>query len=234
MSTMPNAASPAALPRRDQIRREAARLFAARGFQGVSVDEIGEAVGISGPALYRHFPGKDAMLADLLVGISERLLAEGRRRVAAGRETGAAGALDDLITGHVDFALDDRDLITLHDRELLHLKEEDRHNVRRLQRGYVELWVEEVRRAYPALAGAAAEPVARATVHAVFGLINSTPHSAGPPVVDGERVGLSRVGMAALLSRLARGAFAAGAGAGVSVSTSTSALEEVPQNPPLR
>jgi AcrR family transcriptional regulator len=199
-----------ALSRRDQIRREAARLFAARGFQGVGVDEIGEAVGISGPALYRHFSGKDAMLADLLVGISERLLAEGRRRAAAAAD--ASSALAALIAGHVDFALDDRDLITLHDRELLHLKEEDRHRVRRLQRSYVELWVEVVRESFPALAEPEAEPVARAAVHAVFGLINSTPHSAGPAVVDGDRAGLSRDGMAALLRSLAQGAFTSAAG----------------------
>ncbi|MEV4561102.1 helix-turn-helix domain-containing protein [Kitasatospora sp. NPDC049285] len=223
---MPNRPAAPALPRRDQIRKEAARLFAARGFLGVGVDEIGKAVGISGPGLYRHFAGKDAMLADLLVGISERLLEEGRRR--AGEATGPQAALDALIVGHVDFALDDRDLIILHDRELLHLKEEDRRRVRRLQRGYVELWVEVVREAFPALAAAEAAPVARAAVHAVFGLLNSTPHSAArqPAAVapsaasaalaatsesSADRTGLSRDSMAALLCALAQGAFVAAA-----------------------
>lgn len=206
---MSNVQTASALPRRDQIRREAARLFAARGFLGVGVDEIGKAVGISGPGLYRHFSGKDAMLADLLVGISERLLEEGRRRV--GEADSAAGALDALIGGHVEFALDDRDLIILHDRELLHLKEEDRRRVRRLQRGYVELWVEVVREAFPALATPEAGPVARASVHAVFGLINSTPHSAGPQSADGDRSGLPRDAMAVLLHSLAHGAFVAAA-----------------------
>ncbi|MER5866800.1 TetR/AcrR family transcriptional regulator [Kitasatospora sp. NPDC002040] len=197
---MPNVPAAPAVPRRDQIRKEAARLFAARGFLGVGVDEIGKAVGISGPALYRHFPGKDAMLADLLIGISERLLEEGRRR--AGEATAPNGALDALIVGHVDFALDDRDLITLHDRELLHLKEEDRRRVRRLQRSYLELWVEVVRQTYPGLAEPTAESTARTAVHAVFGLLNSTPHSA-------DRTGLSRGAMAALLRGLAQGAFVA-------------------------
>ncbi len=215
MGSMSNVPAASALPRRDQIRKEAARLFAARGFLGVGVDEIGKAVGISGPGLYRHFAGKDAMLADLLIGISERLLEEGRRRAGeAAGDAGAAGApdaLDALIGGHVEFALDDRDLITLHDRELLHLKEEDRRRVRRLQRGYVELWVEVVREAFPPLADPAEEPVARAAVHAVFGLLNSTPHSLGPNVAHGERTGLPRDGMAALLHGLAQGAFAAAA-----------------------
>ncbi|PJN22928.1 TetR/AcrR family transcriptional regulator [Kitasatospora sp. CB02891] len=212
---MPNRSAAPVLPRRDQIRKEAARLFAARGFLGVGVDEIGKAVGISGPGLYRHFAGKDAMLADLLVGISERLLEEGRRR--AGAADGPQAALDSLIDGHIDFALDDRDLIILHDRELLHLKEEDRHRVRRLQRGYVELWVAVVREAFTALAAAEAEPVARAAVHAVFGLLNSTPHSAAPQAAPAElaaeRAGLSREAMAALLRALAQGAFVAAAAA---------------------
>jgi AcrR family transcriptional regulator len=60
--------------RREQLLATAADLFAARGFHGVSVAEIGAAVGISGPALYKHFPGKDAILAEMLVAISEELL----------------------------------------------------------------------------------------------------------------------------------------------------------------
>ena len=63
----------------------AARLFAERGFHGVSVGDIGKAVGVSGPALYKHFDSKDAVLAEMLVAISERLLAEGQERVARGR-----------------------------------------------------------------------------------------------------------------------------------------------------
>ncbi|GHJ37360.1 TetR/AcrR family transcriptional regulator [Streptomyces sp. TS71-3] len=182
--------------RRDQILKEAARLFAERGFHGVGVDEIGAAVGISGPGLYRHFAGKDAMLAELLVGISGQLLTGGKRRVAdAGG--GPHAVLDSLIEGHIDFAIDDRPLITLHDRELDRLRDSDRKLVRQLQRQYVELWVEVVRRAYPRLA----EPEARACVHAVFGLLNSTPHLSGPGTLPG------RGETAALLHRLARGAF---------------------------
>ncbi|WP_069811248.1 SACE_7040 family transcriptional regulator [Streptomyces sp. TP-A0874] len=203
--------------RREQILREAARLFAERGFHGVGVDEIGAAVGISGPGLYRHFAGKDAMLAELLVGISERLLEGGRQRVAGAADEGsevegaaadrsAEAVLDSLIDGHIDFALDDRPLITLHDRELDRLRDADRKLVRQLQRQYVELWVDVVRRVYPALA----EAEARASVHAVFGLLNSTPHLGRPGALPG------RTATAALLHRLARGAFGAAASAGQS------------------
>ncbi|MER6626935.1 TetR/AcrR family transcriptional regulator [Streptomyces sp. NPDC000987] len=191
--------------RRDQILKEAARLFAERGFHGVGVDEIGAAVGISGPGLYRHFPGKDAMLAELLVGISGQLLTGAKRRLKEADGTAGAGAvLDSLIEGHIDFALDDRPLITLHDRELDRLRDSDRKLVRQLQRQYVELWVEVVREVYPGLA----EPVARSAVHSVFGLLNSTPHLGRPGSLPG------RGATATLLHRMARGAFAAAAADG--------------------
>lgn len=198
------AARVAAPTRREQILKEAARLFAERGFHGVGVDEIGAAVGISGPGLYRHFPGKDAMLAELLVGISERLLAGGQLRVSedASGDSSPEALLDALIEGHIDFALDDRPLITLHDRELDRLRDTDRKQVRRLQREYVEVWVAVVRDLYPELP----EHEARATVHAVFGLLNSTPHLGRPGALPG------RADTAALLHRLARGAFAAAGG----------------------
>ncbi|UQA95300.1 SACE_7040 family transcriptional regulator [Streptomyces halobius] len=195
---MSNAHVPAPTSRREQILKEAARLFAERGFHGVGVDEIGAAVGISGPGLYRHFAGKDAMLAELLVGISERLLAGGRMRIAESGETPEA-VLDALIDGHIDFALDDRPLITLHDRELDRLREADRKRVRQLQRQYVELWVEVVRRVHPG----PSEAQARAAVHAVFGLLNSTPHLGRPGALPG------RTEAAELLHRLALGAFGA-------------------------
>ncbi|MCM3296889.1 SACE_7040 family transcriptional regulator [Streptomyces pseudogriseolus] len=201
--------------RREQILKEAARLFAERGFHGVGVDEIGAAVGISGPGLYRHFAGKDAMLAELLVGISESLLTGAKRRLAEAGVAGVAGVggapdgvgpeavLDSLIEGHIDFALDDRPLITLHDRELDRLRDADRKLVRQLQRQYVELWVGVVRRLYPDLG----EPAARSAVHSVFGLLNSTPHLTRPGSLP------DRAGTAELLHRMARGAFAAAAGA---------------------
>ncbi|MEU9012953.1 TetR/AcrR family transcriptional regulator [Streptomyces sp. NPDC048479] len=184
--------------RREQILKEAARLFAERGFHGVGVDEIGAAVGISGPGLYRHFAGKDAMLAELLVGISERLLSGGRLRVEEA-DADPEVLLASLIDGHIDFALDDRPLITLHDRELDRLRDSDRKLVRQLQRQYVELWVAAVRELHPEVP----EAEARAAVHAVFGLLNSTPHlgsyGSGLP---------GRAATETLLRRLAHGAFA--------------------------
>ena len=158
--------------RRDQILAAAADLFARYGFHGVGIDDIGAAVGISGPALYRHFRSKDAMLAEMLTGISDKLLLGGRSRV------GAAGdphdALDALVRWHVEFALTNSALITVHMRDLDSLAAADHHRVRESQRGYVEVWVDVLCKVRPDLD----EPTARAASHAVLGLINSTPYSA--------------------------------------------------------
>ena len=66
--------------RREQILDTAAALFAERGFHGVSIADLGAACGVSGPALYKHFRGKQAILSEMLVSISEELLREGRHR----------------------------------------------------------------------------------------------------------------------------------------------------------
>ena len=175
--------------RREQILQAAAQLFAERGSRAVGVDDVGAAVGVTGPAIYRHFASKDAMLAEMLLRISERLLAGGSGRVAAAGDD-AAAQLRALIAFHVDFALDNPALITVQDRDLGSLAETDAAQVRRLQRRYVEVWVTVLARLHPAADAAAC----RARAHAVFGLINSTPHSAGR---------LSRPAMAALLGEMA-------------------------------
>ncbi|TFV78176.1 TetR/AcrR family transcriptional regulator [Blastococcus sp. CT_GayMR19] len=175
--------------RRDEILRAAAQLFAERGSRAVGVDDVGAAVGVTGPAIYRHFASKDAMLAEMLLRISETLLAGGTDRVADVGDD-AATQLRALIAFHVDFALDNPALITVQDRDLGSLPDGDAAQVRRLQRRYVEVWVAVLARLRPE-AGAA---LCRARAHAVFGLINSTPHSAGR---------LPRHGMAALLADMA-------------------------------
>ncbi len=68
--------------RRSALLAAAARLFAERGFDGVTLEEIGAAAGVSGPAVYRHLAGKQALLGAILVDVSERLL-RGGREVAA-------------------------------------------------------------------------------------------------------------------------------------------------------
>ena len=162
-------------PRRQQILDVAADLFAARGFHGVSVAELGSACGITGPALYKHFESKDAMLAEMLVSISETLLAEGRSRVAGA--DGPREALEALVEWHIQFAIEHPALIVVQDRDWSSLPDEARERVRALQRAYVDVWATQVRRFHTGLSPEAS----RTRAHVLFGLLNSTPHSGRLP-----------------------------------------------------
>lgn len=157
------------MTRRQQILATAAELFAQRGFHGVSVSDLGAAVGISGPALYRHFASKDAMLAEMLISISEELLSVGRARVASAASP--SDALAALVAWHTDFALHNKPLIVVQDRDWDSLPDEARERVRTLQSAYVDLWAEQLRAVRPGLTLKSA----RARAHAAFGLLNSTP-----------------------------------------------------------
>lgn len=52
--------------KRELILDSALSLFSDRGFDGVGIDEIGESVGMKGPALYYYFKGKDAILDGII------------------------------------------------------------------------------------------------------------------------------------------------------------------------
>jgi AcrR family transcriptional regulator len=176
--------------RRAELLKIAADLFAERGFANVTVDDIGAAAGVSGPALYHHFTSKEALLGEMLVGISDYLLEGGRAVVAVG----GGDTLERLVAFHAEFAVDDRSLITVHFRDLVHATDADQARVRSLQSEYASLWASEVQRRSPGIDPRAAQ----ASVHAAFGLINSTPFSTRLP----------RSGMLALLTAMATAALA--------------------------
>jgi AcrR family transcriptional regulator len=188
----PNRRSRLKSDRRLQLLAAAERLFAERGFLAVRLEDIGAAAGVSGPAIYRHFPNKESLLVELLVGISASLLA-GARAVTDRGDDGAA-TLDGLIDFHLDFALGEPDLIRIQDRDLAHLPAPAERQVRKAQRQYVEIWVGVLRELNPGRA----EADARLMAHAVFGLLNSTPHSMKSADTKPARAARSRAVMRAM------------------------------------
>lgn len=170
MTTQTTARDRAKAERTDALLAAAATLFAERGYPGVSLEDIGSAVGISGPAVYRHFAGKQALLGRVLLRVSEGLVAGGS--AVAEESPDPEERMRALIRFHVEFALSEADVIRVQDRDLAHLSEADRAEVRRLQRTYIGLWIS----ALDALRAGTPEEQ-RLRVQACFGLINSTPHS---------------------------------------------------------
>ncbi|QGW25390.1 regulatory protein TetR [Dietzia sp. DQ12-45-1b] len=179
--------------RRDEILVAAARLMARRGFHAVRLDDIGAEVGISGPGMYRYFSSKEDVLAEMLLDISRRLRDGGRAAVEQGGDP--AEVVDALLGVHVDFVATEPDLISVQFRDLGALPAGPRHEVRSLQREYAEMWVDALMRLRPELPAVDA----RAHVHAVFGLLNSSPRLPSMAEAELRRV-LTAMASAALRS----------------------------------
>ncbi|WP_297006326.1 TetR/AcrR family transcriptional regulator [uncultured Corynebacterium sp.] len=181
----------AKMRRRAELLAAAARIIAEKGFHAMTLEDLGESVGISGPAVYRHFASKQAILAELLTGVSERLLS-GATRIEETVDD-PAEQLMLLIDGHVDFALTEPVLIRLQNRELYRFDDDDLQAVRTMQGRYLGIWSRALVAYDPTFTGEAG----RAAVLMVAGLLNSTEHA-------GRR--WDEVTLRATMTRLARGA----------------------------
>ncbi|MGW3043091.1 TetR/AcrR family transcriptional regulator [Kitasatospora sp. NPDC001159] len=184
------AAGPEAVPgpeprpgaRREELLAAAVRLFHQRGFDNVSTDQLGAAVGISGPSVYRHFDSKAHLLAASLVRSRERLRHEVEGAVAA-----AAGPEDALAAGlgaYVGFALRNGDYLGAMLSETERLAPPDRRAAVDFRRDFLRTWVELLQQVRPAFDAVDA----RIRVHALFALVNdgvrNRPHSARPDLGD--------------------------------------------------
>jgi AcrR family transcriptional regulator len=153
--------------RRLELINAAARLFASRSYYAVTVDDIGEALGLSGPALYRHFPSKEA----LLVAVFDQVIQQQSERLhdTLADAGDPRAALESMVRSHVDFAVEQRENMAVWRQEFHHLPEADSWRLRRAQRLYVEEWVHIVHELRPELNDAGV----RALVHGVLGLLQS-------------------------------------------------------------
>jgi AcrR family transcriptional regulator len=154
--------------RKAAILTAAADLISRNGYHAVSMTDIGSTAGITGPAIYRHFGGKPAVLVALFDQVIDRLLAEAREIVR--REDDAQAALLLLISDQVDFVVADRILAQVYYHEIHSLPAEDRRRLRRKQRLYVDEWVHLVQELRPTLSDTAVQT----TVHAAIGAVQSS------------------------------------------------------------
>jgi AcrR family transcriptional regulator len=80
---------------RQAVKDVALRQIAEGGPQALSVNAIGRELGVSGPALYRYYAGRDALLAELILDAYGELAATLRAAVAGLRGEPALLALAD-------------------------------------------------------------------------------------------------------------------------------------------
>ncbi|MGO8936855.1 MAG: TetR/AcrR family transcriptional regulator [Mycobacterium sp.] len=133
--------------RREAILTEATKLFAANGFAGVSTEDIGASVGISGPSVYNHFPTKsDILLAAMLRG-DEWLRLDMNRAFAQASDP--RDGLNRLLDSYSAFVLDNPHLLLVLVSESNHLPEPERHRIRAAQHAYIDDWVNLLRHVHP-------------------------------------------------------------------------------------
>jgi AcrR family transcriptional regulator len=177
--------------RRGQIIRSAGLLLRTRGWHAVSIDEIGEAAGMTGPAVYRYFDSKEALLTAAMSYAAEQLWSS--------LPDGEAPDLAAFVAGHVDFVLENADLVELWYREAQNLTHTVQRSQRLWQRRYMEQWVAALLAERPGLS----LDDGRLMVRGAIGLIHSVAHRSVDPYSsrrDRERVraGLTRMALAAL------------------------------------
>ncbi len=131
---MPSDGSTSTSDVRSRLLREATRLFAAKGFEGTSLKDISEAVGIRKPSLLYHFPSKDLLRQSVL----EQMLARWNEVLPnlLRAATSGVGQFDAVVEETVGFFVEDPDRARLLVREAL-----DRPaHISRLIGEYVRPW----------------------------------------------------------------------------------------------
>jgi AcrR family transcriptional regulator len=154
-------------PRQRELVEAAARLFAERGYHAVGIADISGELGLSGPAFYRHFRSKEALLVAVLDECITTHLEDVRDIVTTDLDAGAT--LDAIVDNHIDFVFDQTGNITTWRTDFASLPPADRSRLRYLQRLYTEEWVRTVRRLRPDVEVDAV----RAMCHAAIALLQS-------------------------------------------------------------
>ena len=182
--------------RRAAILAAAAELFRERGFRATSLDDIGAAAGVSGPAIYRYFSSKHDLLAVLIedAAIAWRATVD----EVLSEDSPPLVTLEHLIDAAVALELKNGNLRGVFHQERRTLDESARRRLARLDRVTMAEWVHLLCEVRPSLS----EEDARVAVLMVDGMLRaaSTLHT-----------GVDRDHLARVIKEMALGALLAAA-----------------------
>ena len=154
--------------RKAQLAAVAAELFRARGFHGVGINDIAASAGVTGPALYRHFADKQAILAYVvLAGIDDM---ESATAAALADSAPPLSQLEALLTGLATQAVERREIAALWRWEGPHLPREQRREIRRRSGAVLDAWTKALLTLRPELSADEAELLCWAAL-SVFGSV---------------------------------------------------------------
>lgn len=126
-------------PRQRELITVAARLFAQRGYHSVGINDISGELGLTGPAFYRHYPSKEALLIAVMDESITRHLEEVRDLTSLLKDPHVV--LEAIVDHHLAFVFGQSETMLTWRTEFRIIPEHDRQRLRYLQRLYTEEWV---------------------------------------------------------------------------------------------
>lgn len=155
--------------RKAQLAEAASELFRKHGYHQVSVNDIAQAAGVTGPAVYRHFRGKQDILAHVLLsGMDTFGLVTEQALATPGTPSDQLAA---LLRAVAALAVDRREITALWRWEGRHLAGADRSKIRHRGAEVISQWAIALRDVRPALSPADAELLGWATL-SVYGSVS--------------------------------------------------------------
>jgi AcrR family transcriptional regulator len=156
--------------RKAQLTDAAAELFRRRGYHGVSVNDIAAAAGVTGPAVYRHFGGKQDVLAHVLFSGLDRFAEVADAALDADAADHPDAVITKLTAGLSALAVERREVTALWRWQGLHLEKAERRKIRDRAAEIMGRWVLALRKARPDLTEPDATLLAWAAL-SVFGSV---------------------------------------------------------------
>jgi AcrR family transcriptional regulator len=126
--------------RRDLILEAAVRLFHERGYHATGVDDIGDAVGVSGPAIYRHFASKEDILLEAIRLAADEI--QFAQESARAQVSDHGELMERYVRAFARVAIDEAPLITVWVSEVRHLTPDRRSPMTSRIRAWTEQWVD--------------------------------------------------------------------------------------------
>ncbi|OZM73753.1 TetR family transcriptional regulator [Amycolatopsis antarctica] len=154
--------------RREQVLTAATELFRQRGFAAVSMEDIGAAVGIAGPSVYRHFPSKAGLLTAICRRAADRIALGAEYALRTSAPPDERAALRGLVESYVHTLTASSELAVSFSSDPAHVSPSAQAELVRTQRDYVAQWVSLLVAVHPGLS----EREAKITVHAALTVAN--------------------------------------------------------------
>jgi AcrR family transcriptional regulator len=124
--------------RTELILREALVLFEERGYDATTMNDIGEAAGVTGPALYKHFRSKQAILVAIAKEHWRRFL-ELSAEILDGSGS-PSSILERLIDNNLRSIFEHYRFNTVVNNEWANLEDEERATMDHMETEYLNMW----------------------------------------------------------------------------------------------